>query len=293
MKKVLPFLVVLIFGITFFSCKSKDKGGSGPTYTLKMRLADGDKFGQDMDMSMDMNMAAMNMGMIMKMNMAVEMEVLGDSADLKKIRFTYTKAKMSMDMVGLPETGMNTDDIMDKAAERMEGKSIILLLNKDNEIVDVTGFEEMMDDTYNDDLTSREQVKKMFSKDQINSMMGLMFQMYPDHPVRVGDTWEKESDMGMGPLKMRMKNKFKLKQVGNGIATIEIETKYNGKGKMEQGNMSVDMDMNGTQSGEIGIGLDDGYLEGADYKIKVKAKAKVMGQKMAYDMQGSYLMKGH
>ena len=293
MKKILPILVLLIFGIIFFSCKSKDKGGSGPAYTLKMRLAQGDKFGQDMDMTMDMNLSSMNMGMSMKMNMAVEMEVLGDSAGLKKIRFTYTKAKMSMDMTGMPETGMNTDDILDKAAERMLGKSIILLLNKDNDIVDVTGFTEMMNDSYYDDPTSSEQVKKMFSKDQINSMMGLMFQMYPDHPVRVGDTWEKESDMGMGPLKMRMKNKFKLKQVGNGIATIEIETKYNGKGKMEQGNMSVDMDMNGTQSGEIGVGLDDGYLEGADYKIKVKAKAKVMGQKMAYDMHGSYLMKGH
>lgn len=291
MKKIFPILALLIFFI--ISCKSKDKAGSGPAYTLKMRLAEGDKFGQDMDMSMDMRVAGMSMNMNMKMNMTMEMEVLDDTADLKKLRFTYVKAKMSMDIIGLPETAPNTSDIMDKAAARMEGKSIILLLNKNNEIVDVTGFTEMMDDTYSDDLAAREQMEKMFSKEQLNSMMGMMFQMYPDHPVRVGDTWEKESDIGMGPLKMRMKNKFRLEQVSNGIATVQIETKYSGKGKMEQNNMSVDMDMDGTQSGKIGVGLDDGYLEGADYKMKVKAKANIMGQKITYDMQGDYLMKGH
>ncbi|MEI9809673.1 MAG: hypothetical protein WDO16_18420 [Bacteroidota bacterium] len=29
-------------------------------------------------------------------------------------------------------------------------------------------------------------MKKMFSKDQLNSMFGIMFQVYPDKPVKVG-----------------------------------------------------------------------------------------------------------
>jgi hypothetical protein len=295
MIKNFSAVIVFSFCFLFVSCKSKDKGGSGPAYTIKMRLANGDKFGQDLDMTMDMGikMAAMNMDMKMNMNMTMDMEVLGDTGELKKLRFTYTKAKMSMDLKGVPGNGVNSNDLLDKAAARIEGKSINLLLNKNNEIVEVSGFEEMMTDSNEEDPAMREEMKKMFSKDQLNSMMGLMFQMYPDHPVRVGDTWEKESDMNMGPFKMRMKNKFRLKEANNGVAIIQVENSYSGKGKMEQGSVNADVDMDGKQKGEMGVRMDDGYLKGANYTLDVKAKAKIMGQTVPYDIHGNYLMKGH
>lgn len=287
--------IALLFAVGFlFSCKGKPKP-SGPAYTLKMKLANGDKFGQDMDMDMKigMKMAGVNMDMNMTMNMSMDMEVLGDTADMKKIQFTYTKAKMGMDIKGLPAgtPGIDTKAIMDKAAERMEGKSIVVLLDKKNKIVDVIGFEEMM--ANEDDVAVQAQIKKMFSKEQVNSMMGIMFNMYPDHPVQVGESWDNTADMNFGPMKMGMKTQYTLKEVTNGVAKVDIDAKFKGTGKMDQNGMSLDMDMDGTQEGEIGINQDNGYLKGADYKMDVKAKAKIMGQSVPYDIHATYTMKGH
>jgi len=49
MKKTLSAGIVLIFCFLFISCKSKD---SGQVYTLKMRLAIGDKVVQEMENEM-------------------------------------------------------------------------------------------------------------------------------------------------------------------------------------------------------------------------------------------------
>lgn len=298
MYKIQTYLFALLLLVAAGSCKSKDKeqGGSGPAYTLKMRLANGDKFGQDMDVNMDVNMkmASMSVDMNMKMLMTADMEVMGDSAGLKKLKFTYTKADMSMDMKGLPTgTPGNLDEIMKSASKHMEGKSIVMCLNKNNEIADVQGMEALADSTYTDNPAAAEQFKKMFSKEQLNSMMGVMFQMYPDHPVRVGDSWEKETEVSINNIKMKMKNKFRLKDVSNGVANVEIDTKYSGNGKMEQGSISADMEMNGIQKGYIGINMDNGYLKGADYTIDIDAKANLMGQSIPYIIKGNYIMKGH
>jgi hypothetical protein len=293
MKRIIAIVLLAGF-VSFLSCKSKPKP-TGPAHTLKMRLANGDKFGQDMDMDMKIGMKAggVNMDMNMTMNMSIDMEVLGDTADMKKLKFTYTSAKMGLDIQGLPggTPGLGTKEIMDEAAEKITGKSMVLLLTRKNEIADVLGFEEMITDGDNPDVD--EQIKKMFSKDQLNNMMGIMFSMYPDKAVQVGESWEKEADLNFGPVNMRVKNNFTLKEVVNGVAKVEINAKYTGNGKMEQKGMNLDMEMDGTQKGEIGISSDNGYLKGADYKLDMKARAKIMGQKVPYDIKANYTMKGH
>ncbi len=51
MKKLIYILSAFLLATVLFSCKGKDK--TGPAYLLKMRLANGDKFGHDMDMDME------------------------------------------------------------------------------------------------------------------------------------------------------------------------------------------------------------------------------------------------
>jgi Family of unknown function (DUF6263) len=294
MKKLFYILATFLLATALFSCKGKDK--TGPAYMLKMRLANGDKFGQDMDMNMEtkMKMMGIDMDMKMTMNMGMDMEVLGDTAGLKKIKFTYTRAKMNMSMTGLPEEATpDTKDIMDKTSARIEGKSIYILLNNKNEITDISGFTEMMTDTSGTGAAEKEQVQKMFSKEQMNNMMGLMFNMYPADSVRIGDTWEKETDMGMGPLSMRLKNEYELIDVKGGVATVALKAKYKGAGKMEQKKMAIDLDMDGNQKGTIGVNLSNGYLINADNTMDIKAKAKIMGQTVPYDIHANYKMKGH
>jgi len=82
----------------------------------------------------------------MKTNSTVEMEVIGDTADFKRLKFTTTKTKTSMD----PSLNTRIDsiiNIINKNADSLGGKSRTILLNKNNEIVDVTGldYKKLMD----------------------------------------------------------------------------------------------------------------------------------------------------
>jgi hypothetical protein len=166
-----------------------------------------------------------------------------------------------------------------------------MLINEKNEIVDVTGFEEVMiGDNFEE--ATRLQMKKMFSKEQMNSMLGMMFQMYPDKPVKAGESWEKEIETAIAEVKMKLKAKFKLKSVKDGVAFIEVSGKFNGNGSMNQNGVEADMDIQGEQDGQMSIGLADGYMKSNDYTMDMKASMNVMGQKVPMTIKAKYLMKG-
>jgi hypothetical protein len=288
MKKqlVLPFLLLFSASYLFISCNNKG-GGSGEAYTLKMRLAPGDNFKQDMDMTMNMQVevAGQNMKTDLGIKGLMDFSVSGDSNNLKKIKMTYEKMGMTMKLDAPGMDGMNMDSILNKSNELINGKSVNILVNEKNEIVDVAGFEDIMVNEGLDD-ASKMQIKKMFSKEQINSMLGMMFQMYPDKPVKVGESWEKEIEFPMAEIKMKIKGKYTLKSVKDGVAFIDLKGTFKGKGSMNQNGMAIDMDMDGTQNGQINIGLEDGYLKDSDIKMDMKALTEVMGQKMKMTMKG-------
>lgn len=223
MKKII--LPVLFCSIVFFivSCNQK---GSGEAYTLKMKLVKGDKFSQEMDTKLDMSFDMMGqpMDMNMTMNAQLDFEVLGDSDGLKEVGITYTQMKMGMKMKAMGIENI-TDSIMDKATGRIVGKTVTMQLNEKNEIVNTNNFETLTDNEELDEAT-REQMKKMFSKDQLNGMLGMMFQMYPDKPVKIGDSWENETNTSMAGVAMKVKGKYTLTSVKDGVAFIALEENF-------------------------------------------------------------------
>lgn len=294
MQKYLLAPLFLLMTLGFLSCNNGV--GTGEAYALKMRLAPGDQFKQEMDMTMDMGIDMMGQSIQNEMGMKMTMafEVLGDTNDLKKIKMTYENINMTMKMNTPGTEGMNMDSMMNKSNKKMEGKSISILLDKNNKVVAVEGYEELIASNMDEEMdeATKEQFKKMFSKEQANSMLGMMFQMYPDKPVRVGESWEKEIETSMAEIKMTVKGKYTLKSVKDGVANILVAGKFSGKGSMNQNGMSMDMDMDGDQSGQINIGLSDGYLKDSDYKMDIKANMNAMGQKVPMTIKAKYIMKG-
>ncbi len=295
MKKQFLLCLILLVSLPFISCNNKGSSGSGEAYTLKMRLAPGDSFKQDMDVEMEMVMEAE--GQKINTNMDVEgllaFSVSPDSGNLKRLTMTYDDIKMRMKTAGIPGAGnINMDSIMDQAASKIKGKTVSMLLNEKNEVVDVVGFSDLMV-TEDVDMRTREQIKQMFSKEQMNSMLGMMFQMYPDKPVKVGETWEKEIGTSVASVNMKVKGKYTLKSVKDGVANIDVKGDISGKGSMAQSGANVgDLDMSGSQDGRISIGLEDGYLKDSDYKMDMKAEVTIMGTKVPMNIKAKYLMKG-
>lgn len=275
-------MLVLSIGF-FYACTP---GGNGETHTIKMRLNAADTFTQDIQMNMSMKTPGVEMNM--KMNTATGFEVIKGGDDEKEIKLTYKKMKLAMDMG--PMNKMMPDSIKNRSFDNIIGKSVILTLSKDNEITGVTGFEEFMNDQAQDS-ASKEMMKTMFSKDQFNSMFGMMFNMYPKNPVKVGESWSGETKVKMANMDMKIKNRYKLLSVKEGLAEISIDGIIEAAGEMAQA-AGMKMDMSGTQKGTIIIRMDNGYLHNSSYKMDMKADMEMMGQKIPMTMKADYIIKG-
>lgn len=289
MKKITAALLIAITTMGMISCNS---GKSGDSYVLKMRLNKGDKFGQDMKMDMDMNITAMGMTKDMKMgmNIGADFEVLDSTAAGKDLKITYTKSEMKMNMGGDPSTSAITDSIMNESGKMLVGKSVVFTV-ADNKITDVKGMDQMVSaDSLNP--ATRQAMSKMFSKDNLNSMFGMMFSIYPNKPVKEGDTWTADNTVDMNGMKMNIKANYKLIKVTNGIAEIAVDGTVDSKGSMEQSGMNIDMDMKGTQKGTMNLKVADGYLKDGKYTMDIDATMNMMGQKMPMKMKAAYTMTG-
>jgi hypothetical protein len=252
-----------------------------------MRLNKADTFSQDMEMNMMMNTSGIEMNM--KMNIGTSFEVIKGDGDEKEIKLTYRNMHIAMDMGQFGK--MVPDSVKNRDYNTLVGKSVVLKLSKDNEITDVTGFDEIMTNAAHDS-ASREMMKKMFSKDQVKSTFGMIFSMYPKKPVKVGETWSGESKINMANMDMNISNKYKLLSVKNGLAEISIDGTIGGGGEMVKSS-GMKMDMSGTQKGTMIIRMDNGYLHNSNYQMDIKAEMQMMGQKIPMTMKADYIIKGN
>jgi len=289
MKKFNCFLLLAaMLGLTLFSCNS---GLSGPAYTIKMRMNKADTFHQNMKMNMMMNMTIPGAPTNMKMTMdaGLKFEVLSNNNDNKELQFTYNSMHMSMDMGNAMQSAINTDSIMDVTAQKIVGKSVVLELSPTNEITAVKGFDSLMQKSANDE-AGRQMMEEMFSKDQMNNLFGMMFSMYPNKPVKVGESWNVKTKVNIAKMDMTINIKYTLIGIKNGLADIDVDGVLDGKGEMKQPAMAISVAMSGSQKGMITIKMDDGYLQNGSYKMDVKADMEMAGQKIPMTIKADYLL---
>lgn len=290
MKKIFPsrtaaLLVLFMMAISLNACNNSER------YTLKMRLDQGDHFEQDMKTVMEMNTPVMGKAMNMKMDIEVgcAFDVIKKDASGTQLKMSYSRNKTKMDMGALNGLNGATDSLLNRQNSSLNGKSVVLVLSNNNQIKEVIGAENIFSGDSTDEATKK-MMQKMFSKDQIANLWGMMFSMYPKKPVRVGDSWKGETQANMGGFDMTINMKYKLTAVTNGLAEIEVDGIIDGKGKMTE--MPMEMDMKGSQKGTMTIKLSDGYLQKGKYKMDVTANMEMMGQKIPMTLKGDYSITG-
>jgi hypothetical protein len=194
-----------------------------------------------------------------------------------------------MDMGNKMQSAINTDSIMDASVQKVVGKSVVLELSPANEITAVKGFDSLMQNNAADE-ASRQMIEKMFSKDQMSNLFGLMFSMYPNKPVKIGETWNAKTKANIASIDMMINIKYTLVGVKNGLADIDVDGIIDGKGEMKQQGMAISIAMSGSQKGMLTIKMDDGYLQNGSYKMDIKAGMEMMGQKIPMTIKADYFL---
>lgn len=278
-------LLLFIVLLGFSACKdntSSKSSSAGDAIELKLNVKSGDQFTYEMTTTQKMTQSLMgkkidlNQEMIFTFDYAVKSQ----SANETNLEATYKRIRMKQhsDM-----GDMEVDsDLPDKASPmykellNLKGKTFGITLNDKGEVTKVSGMDQLGGNSMSDS--------------SLRSMLEMSFKLYPDHPVKPGDTWKNDfqSDLG-GIMKMKLANTYELIQVKDGVAEIKTESVISSeKGNNDQ----VEMNLSGTQSGIMRIEVKSGMLKGSKLKQKLSGKMKASGMEIPMDMESDVIMTG-
>lgn len=258
---------------------------------LKWKFTKGESLRYEMTYSVDASVGGIDIKqeMLFAFTMGVQ-EIAENGVATIETRYDRVKLKMS----GVMEAEYDSDapkkeeekkegeegmpdiaGMMGKMFGAMVGKSVTMKMNPRGEILEVKGFDKIMEEMTKalGDEAQGEMLKQMMSEDQMKQMFQSGWAMLPDKPVAKGDTWDHKMETKMaGVGTITMKNKLTLKELRNGgkDAVIKVDTKIEGKPDDEGGMVEL---TDGKMDSEIGWSLEKGRMESMTGTMTMKMAA--------------------
>lgn len=289
MKKSFLPLAVLAATLLYASCKS------GEPVDLKLNLQPGSKYLYIMETKMNMDQSAMGQTMKTSSDMTMEStyDVTGAEGPNKRITVTYDRIAMNMkNAMGNmaydsknPLSGNSDLSMMGN----MLNKPFSMTVSDKGEIVKVEGLSDIIngvgDTTTPQGAAMRQQMSSTFNDTAIKSMMQQSLNIFPDKPVRPGDTWKKSYNMTMSMINMKLENDFKLTSVSNGIAHLDVSSKITGAGgTTDEQKKNMQINLNGDQKGTMDVAVESGLVTDSKLKQNIKGDISMMGMKIPLTM---------
>lgn len=280
MKKGLTILLVFL-GISAFSQIDLEYNlKKGQTY----------KIATIADQTVEQEVMGNPMNVKQKITMGISYEVVGVSNEVFEIKCTYYRVAYESLAMGMEVNydSENPTETIDPAAigfSAIVDKSFSMKFNKSGEVTEVTGFEkminEMVDGFGNLDEESKavtkEQLQSQFGGEQLKKTMEQSLKLFPTTgKAKKGDTWSITSTLGM--YAMDISSNYDLVDYNRKTATINVSSQIEPSTFTQNtGEMEMDMEMSGSQLGQMIIDRSSGMLISGKVTQDLIATAKAMG----------------
>jgi hypothetical protein len=254
---------------------------------LRFNLAEGRTYRYDMKVDMEMQMGERTMGNGSEMNYT--MQVLDNNGKTKTIRVRYDKVSMAMNMggqtlefssemkAGDPSNPMN---IAGNMLVAMKGKSFLMKVNERGKITEVTGFDEMAESMIGEMKISDQQKKMMmqsfkaqFNDAAVKEMFGQSFEIFPERPVKVGDSWTRKPAASAG-TRQQITTTYTLRSINGATATLDTRSEVvAGEGAAKgsgTGTLQVDM--------RTGLVTSGNFTQSLEGERKMSSRITVKGR---------------
>lgn len=293
---------ILTVGLAFFvltACAGKDK------IKLQLNLQEGDSYNMRVviDQKIFQTIIDQNMDMTQLIDIGYYFNVEEVDADGNyRIRVTYHSishkenglmGEVEYDSANPSEAPDPLTEPIRKAYAALLGQSFFMTITPEGEAEDIEGVDAIIAKILEQsdaeggvamDLLESS-LKKLFGDQALKEMMGNMLSIYPDKPVRVGDSWSRKIVLEKG-LPMIINNTWTLKERREGVAFIEVDSTVEPNPDAPSiSMMTVKMryNMTGTQKGTIEVQEDTGWI------IRSKLDQNFSGEMMA---RGLFQSKG-
>ena len=257
--KILSFLFV---GLVAFACSNNSgtTSGSGGTL-LKFDLDKGKQYGYNIEMNSTQNYQGRDFQS--KMNFGYDMEVLDKTDSATTIRATYTRIAMDIASPSgnitldsdqpLKDTAANGEldptTLMKQMFASMKGKSFVMTVAPDGTITQITGVDQMAEAMFNGMQVPeqyRQQMRAYFSQqfnnETLRQSFGNALNIYPNKAVKVGDKWEKKSNVTVAGSPVMSATTYTVKSIDGDRVTIDMAADVNNGSGTQTGTLVVDAD---------------------------------------------------
>lgn len=300
MKKIsilLVFVVTVGSMLTIQSCQSSKSATAAKM--LKFNFENGKGYDYEMTTNMDQEI----MGQSIKMDMAAyySMDVSDDNGTTKTITSTIDRFKMKMGVMGfnidvdtdkpMPSPGKTDDDenpmkMINSLFAAIKGQKFTMKVDAEGKVQEVTGFENMgktiVDAMGIEEDQKQEMIQKFdqqFNAQKMKEQFERTWYIFPNKEVKVGDTWQKNYDMG-GEMGGNYKSTYKVKEIEGDMVTLDETTIINADDK--EGKMS------GEITGTLIVDSRVGLVVNGEQDMKIKASAEGMN----FDVKAKTKIKG-
>ena len=280
------FCTVLIAACLLLACNNKP--ANDEAITLKFNLQPGMSYNYDMDMTMAMkgNVSGQPLDMHNTMATGYHFTSLSDSAGWKKMQATISHIAMNINSNGQKinydsdKSGDTTDvtsNTMGKVLGAMKNAQFYFTINSKGEVSSVTGIDDMMQHAMSSvnspaGVAMASGVSSSFNEDNFKQNLQQSFNMYPDKPVKPGDTWTNTTTMNTQGAQMKMNNTYTLQSVADSVAKIKVDSKIISPGS---GNA---VGLNGTMSGTMKFDVPTGIAVSGDLDMNINMSVNTGGQ---------------
>lgn len=250
---------------------------SGVTAQTRLRynLKTGQKYGLNQLSEQEIKQDVMGMSQVIKNTIGGEifMTITEKKADVytSDITFSALSFKMESPMfsVDYDSKDANTDltNPIAKALGFMVGKVFKMTFNDRGEVLEVSGFEAMMEElakTYADDPSTLGQMKQtlaqQFDDESLAKSLGMMLIVYPEDKIKEGASW-KHTNQTLKPLPLTSDYEYVFAaKASNVIALTGTGTSATGENAtMKQGGMTQHLDLKGDMKYAAKIDADTGW----------------------------------
>jgi hypothetical protein len=269
---------------------------------LKFNLQKGR--GYDYDMSWNYDQDVMGQNVVMNMGAGYSLDITNDDGKIETINAEFKSFKMNMKLMGMEinvdtdkpvvnetedstQTMANVSNKINKVFSLIKGKKFLMKVNKEGEVLEVNGFEQIfssMADSAGVDSTEREKVmqsvKQQFNEGDIKNRFADIFYIFPQKEVKVGDTWEKEYETVSGKAPIKNHTVYKVKEIEGDMVTLSSKTDITSA----QENMKAE----GTQTGTFIVDSRSGLVVNAELAQDITFSVNGM----SFTMNGKGKIKG-
>jgi len=212
----------------------------------------------------------------------------------KDIKVTYNRLFMKSTAMG---NTMNLDSDEADSTKKgpfagFKGASFYMTVASNGAIKTVAGIDGMLDGVaakMTTDTAKSKAIKnaltKQFSADVVKQTMESSFKIYPEKPIKIGDSWTVDTKLQMS-MPIETITQYTLKEVKDGVAILSVKGSLISKGNFEVMGNHMETDLNGTNSGETAVDLKTGIVLNSHLRVELYGKMKSMGQDIDFEMQG-------